>query len=173
MVCCCSPPRLSLTFQALTRVLRLLSPRSGAVAFVTQGYRTGLVLESGGALVVGQQQRRTGCGPDSRTSLLLSGVTRGTPSPSSNIHTLTPYMLVPAQGGCSWAGQVVPGKGFVGNVQNLRVWEYVLTPPEVGHGMVWPFERSHVRRGPATPCSLFRPLLLLWLTHCSSPCGYS
>lgn len=96
--------------------------------------------------MVGQQQRRTGCGPDSRTSLLLSCVTRGTPSPS-NIHTLTPYMLVPAQGGCSWAGQVVPGKGFVGNVQNLRVWEYVLTPPEVGHGMVWPFERSHVRRG--------------------------
>ena len=46
---------------------------------------------------------------------------------------------------CPWAGAVAPGRGFAGNMQNLRVWNYVLSPAEVGLGMVWPFERSRVR----------------------------
>ena len=82
-------------------------------------YKTQHRLQAGGTLVLGGQQRRVGCRDGEG--------------------------LGPDGAPCGWAGVLDPARGFTGNVQNLRLWNYVLSPADVGQGMVWPFVRSRVR----------------------------
>lgn len=95
---------------------------------VFRRYKTQHRLVAGGTLVLGGQQRRVGCRDGEG--------------------------LGPDGAPCGWAGVQDPARGFTGSVQNLRLWNYVLSPADVGQGMVWPFVRSRVsaRFGCARGC---------------------
>jgi hypothetical protein len=109
---------ITLTWRSSNGELQLMD--NGKTVYVGGPYRSLHRLRPGGVLSVGQFQLRDGKGVCAHVEVSGEGVER-----------------------CTWSGAAKDGWGLVGYVQDVRVWDYVLTDLEAAQGLQWPYELGH------------------------------